>query len=101
MTLGPAVAFFRLHLINADLGTFAVFYNISRNRCSLNIGSTDFDDISINNRQDLFELNIFACGNIKLLYIYHITLGDAVLFSARYYDCILHKLYPFQNQDSL
>ena len=91
MTLGSAVAFFRLHLINANLCALAALDDISGDACAFDNGCAELCGLTVDNSQNLVELNRLAGCDIQLLNEDNVALGYALLLAAGHDYSMLHE----------
>ena len=55
MALRSAIAFFRLHLVDADLLCFAGLYKIGRYRCAFDKRFAENDILTVNNSKNFVK----------------------------------------------
>ncbi len=90
MTLGKTIALFRLHLVNADFGTLAVFYNACCNCCTLKQWGTELAAILVDNCKNAVKGNSIAALDIQLLDEDDVALGNTLLLSAGFDYSVFH-----------
>ena len=91
MTLRSAVAFFRLHLIDTDLGGLAVLHDVCADGRALDHRLAEYNVFAVDHSQNLVKLDTVARSRVELFDEYDVALGNAVLLAAGHNDCMLHE----------
>ena len=93
VALSLAIAFFRLHLVDADLLAAAVLHHIGGNDCAVHGGSAENGVFTVNNGQNLVKLYCVAGLYVQLLNEDDVALRNAVLLAAGFDNCVLHACF--------
>jgi len=90
VALCVAIALFGLHLENADFLKLAILDDACGNARARKNGGTKRAAVIVDNRQNAVKGHSFACLGVQLLDEENIALGNAVLLSTCFDDCVLH-----------
>ena len=91
MALRSAITLFGLHLVNADLGGFAVLDDVCADGRAFDHGLTENDVLTVDHSQDLVKLDTVARSCVELFDENDVTLGDTLLLTAGHDDSMLHE----------
>ena len=95
------LALLSLVLQNVDLLALAVLDDLSLNSGTLNDGSADLGVLTVQDSQDLLELDDGLSLSVQLLDVQDITLGDGVLLAAGNDNCLHFLFHLLHFVDSL
>ena len=90
MALRATVVFLGLHLVDTDLLALSGLDDLAGHGGAFHNGGAEHVDALIDNGQNLIKGDGLAIGNVELLDVDNVVLGDALLLTAGHDNCVLH-----------